>query len=228
MFIFEKTRNMKTFLKYSFLLSLMMASFLLSNCKKKDTTLSDAEKVAALKNVSFIFNGMGLNITVPSAALTSGKTFDQLLAEDSATYSNPENYSIAFSANMTADNTKANAEDAKFDGMTVNIIMDTIKTYPVQTIAGAFELPKNTSLPVTAQGSINLKTHRLVGLYIFRQVVAGQDLTTTLSPILNYKIGALQGVINIPDIHQQIPTTASPEMKAFLSGLLNSAVFSSK
>ena len=228
MFIFEKIKNMKTYVKYSLLLSLITISLLLSNCKKKDTTLSDAEKVAALKNVNFTFNGMSYNIGVPAGALTSGKTFDQLKAEDSATYTNPENYSIAFSTNITADNTKANAEDAKFDGMTVNIIMDTINTYPVKTVASAFEIAKNTSQQVVAQGSINLKTHRLVGLYIFRQVVDGLDLVTIFSPILNYKIGALQGVINIPDIHQQIPTTATPEMKAFLSGLLSSGVFNAK
>jgi len=196
---------------------------LFSNCKK-DKTLSDAEKLAALRNVNFAYNNMGFSIHLPDSAL-NGKTFDQLMAQDSATYANPANYSITFSVNMIADNTKDNAEDAKFDGMTINMIMDTIKSHPVSTEASAFEILKNTTQPVSATGGINLKTHRLTGLYIFKQIVAGADLATTLSTILNYNVGSLSGVIDLPDIHQQIPTTATPAMKSFLSGLLNSGVF---
>jgi hypothetical protein len=217
---------MKTLLKYSLFFSLITTCLLFSDCKK-DTTLSDAEKVAALKNVTLTFAGMSYDIGLPAGSL-SGLSFDSLRAQDSATYCNPANYSIAFSVNMNADNTKANAEDARFEGMTIDIIMDTINASPIETVAGAFDIAKNTSAAVTADGTINLATHRLVGLYIFRQIVDGNDLATTLSPILNYKIGVLQGNINVPDIHQDIPTSASPEMKAFLTGLLDSGVFDAK
>jgi hypothetical protein len=208
---------MKKLINSSLIFSLIMISFLFSNCKK-DTTLSDAEKLAALKNVTFTYDNIGFAIHLPDSAL-SGKTFDQLMTEDSATYANPENYSIDFLINMTADNTK------EFDGMTVNMIMDTIETYPVSTVAPAFEVLKNTSQQESAAGGINLGTHRLTGLYIFKQAVAGADLATTLATILNYNIGSLSGVINLPDVHKQIPTSATPEMKAFLSGLLDSGIF---
>lgn len=191
---------------------------------KKDETLSDAEKVAALKNVSLSYTGMTVNLGLPANAL-SGLSFDELMAADSATYSDPNNYSISFAVNMNADNTGENAKDAKFDGMLINIVMDTIESNPITTTAPAFDVPENTSIPVSAAGSINLGTHRASGLYIFQQMVDGADLATTLSPIMHYKIGVLQGDINIPDLHQNIPTSVSDETKAFLQGLINSAVF---
>ncbi|HNW98656.1 MAG TPA: hypothetical protein PKK00_09645 [Bacteroidales bacterium] len=205
---------------YSFLI--VCSCLFFSSCAKD--TLSDAEKLAALKNVSYTFNNIGFNITLPANAL-NGKTFEELMTEDSATYANPANYGIDFIINMTADNTKENAEDAKFDGMTVNMVMDTIESYPVSTVASGFEVLKNTTQQVNAQGGINLETHRLTGLYIFKQVAAGADLATTLSTILNYNVGSLSGVINMPSVQQQIPTSASDEMKNFLNGLINSGVF---
>ncbi|MFH0865064.1 MAG: hypothetical protein V1904_02640 [Bacteroidota bacterium] len=194
-----------------------------SSCRKE---LSDAERVAALKNVVWTFSGMTFSVNLPANALSSGLSFDSLMSVDSATYANPANYSIDFIVNMLADNTRENAEDAKFDGMIVNLIMDTLDNVPISTTANAFELLKNTGQQVVAEGGLNLSTHKLAGLYIFRQMVDGADLATTLSPILNYSIGSLNGVINVPDIHQQIPTTASIEMKNFLNGLLDSGVFS--
>ena len=206
---------------YSF--TILIVSMIFSSCKK-DTTISDAEKVAALKNVSFTFNNIGFNVSLPTDAL-NGKTFTELMTEDSATYANPANYSIEFLINMTADNTKENAEDAKFDGMLINMIMDTITSYPISTIANSFEVLKNSTQQVNAQGGVNLSTHRLTVLYIFKQMVASDDLASTLSPLLNYKIGLLSGAINLPDVQKQIPTSASTEMKAFLSGLINSGIF---
>ncbi|NTW31633.1 MAG: hypothetical protein HGB12_03250, partial [Bacteroidetes bacterium] len=187
--------------------AIVITCLFFSSCAKD--TLNDAEKLAALKNVTFTYNNISFVITIPTGALSSGKTFNELLTEDSAKYANPANYSIDFIVNMNADNTKKNAEDAKFDGMTVNVIMDTIVSYPVSTVVHSFEILKNTAQQVNAEGGINLKTHRLTGLYIFKQVVAGEDLAATLSTMLNYNFGGLSGVINLPDVHQQIPTSAS-------------------
>lgn len=189
-----------------------------------DPITGDAQKLAALKKVTITFDSLVCEFGLPQGAL-SGKTFDELYAEDSATYANPANYSITLLLNMTADNTKDGADDAKFDGMTIDIVMDTITSFPVRTTADAFEVKKDTTLPVQAHGTINLETHRLTGLYIFRQTVDGNDLATTLSPSFNYKIGTEEGTINLPDIQQDIPTRASNETKAFLSGLLDSGIF---
>jgi hypothetical protein len=212
---------MKTQLKI-FILLFITVSAILSACKKD--TLSDAEKLAALKNVAFTFKSVNANLALPTGAL-SGKTFDQLMNEDSATFSNPENYSVSFLIKMLADNTKDNAQDAKFDGMSVNMIMDTLHSIPISTTASGFELLKNTTQEVVAQGNIKLSTHKPAVMYIFRQMANGQDLATTLSTYLNYNIGSLNGALPLPSIQQQIPTSASTEMKTFLSGLLNSGVF---
>jgi len=196
---------------------------LYTNCSEENP-IDDAQKIAALQNVTITFDSLSYEIGLPDGAL-NGKSFDSLMAIDSAKYANPANYTIGISGNFTADNTKEEAEDAKFDGMIVEIVMDTIELGPVQTIAEGFEIQKNTQLPVQTAGEINLKTHRQTGLYIFRQTVDGNDLATTLSPMLNYKIGIKKGSINVPDIHKDIPTRASEETKAFLSGLLESRIF---
>lgn len=193
-------------------------------CGCKKDTITDAEKLAALKNVAFSFNGMNANLSLPAAAL-SGKSFDQLMSEDSATFANPENYSISFQVKMLADNTKENAQDSKFDGMRIDMIMDTLHSKPFSTTANGFELLKNTTQEVIAQGNIKLSTHKPVVMYIFKQMANGQDLATTLSTYLNYSIGSLSGTLPLPSFQQQIPTAATPEMKAFLTGLLNSGVF---
>jgi hypothetical protein len=210
-------------MKAFYAIVLILSGIFLSSCKK-DTTLSDAEKLAALKNVAFSFSGVSFEVGLPANAL-SGQTFQELMAVDSATYANPANYSVKFLVKMLADNTKENAEDSKFDGMVMNMIMDTIQASPIKTTAGAFELLKNTSQEVVAQGTINLATHKAAGLYIFQQIADGQDLATKITTLLNYKVGELQGAINLPEIQEQIPTSGSPEMKSFLTGMINSGVF---
>jgi hypothetical protein len=104
-------------------------------------------------------------------------------------------------------------------------ILDTIESSPIETAAGSFEVMKNSTLPVGTSTEINLKTHMAPGLYIFRQIVDGEDLVTTSTASLNYKIGSLAGSIPLPDLHQNIPTRASEETKEFLRGLLQSGVF---
>lgn len=212
---------MKTQIKI--LLSLIIAmSGIFSGCQKD--TLSDAEKLAALKNVAFTFQSMNADLSLPTGAL-GGQTFEQLMAADSATYANPENYSVSFLVKMLANNTKENAQDAKFDGMRINMIMDTLESAPISTAANGFEILKNTTQEVIAQGNIKLSTHKPAVMYIFKQMADGQDLATTLSTYLNYNIGSLNGELALPSFQQQIPTSASPEMKSFLTGLLNSGVF---
>lgn len=197
---------------------------ILANCNKDDNTLSDLEQVAALKNVTLLYDSAGYELGLPDGAL-SGKSFEQLRLEDSAKYTNPENYTITLTSNFTADNTKENSKDARFEGMDLTQILDTIESSPIETTAGPFEVMKKSSLPVGTSTEINLKTHMAPGLYIFQQIVDGEDLATTSSASLNYKIGSLSGSIPLPDLHQNIPTRASEETKEFLRGLIESGVF---
>ncbi len=196
----------------------------LNSCDVATTTLSDAQKLAALRNITVQFNGMEYEIGLPPGAL-SGKSLAQLLLEDSSTYKNPENYSITITANLTADNTASNAEDAKFDGMDVDIVLDTIESNPINMNTPGFEVGKGKTYPVQMGTTINLKTHRAAGLYIFRQTVDGNDLATTTYPYLHYTLGSQTGTIELPSIYKEIPTRASDETKEFLSQLLDSGIF---
>jgi hypothetical protein len=211
---------MKYIRRILILLSLIALCF---QCDVEEA-ISDTEKTAALRKVTVTSDSGQAEIELPEGAL-SGRSFAELAADDPATFTNPANYAITFILNMTADNSKDGAEDAKFDGMTVDMVMDTITSSPVKTEADAFEVKKNTTHSFQATGAINLQTHRKVGLYIFRQTVDGSDLATTLSPILYYKIGSQEGSIDLPDLQKDIPTRASEETKAFLSGLLESGIF---
>lgn len=195
----------------------MIAIFTIS-CEKEVT---DAQKVEALKNVTLSYDSIALNVGLPQGAL-SGQSFAQLRSQNEALYSNLANYTVGFSTHLKANNTKSGATDAEFQGMIVNLIMNNLTASPIQTSTGAVSIPKNEIKPVIASGSINLLTHKLVGKYIFQQMVAGNDLATTIAPILNYKIGSLEGGLNLPQVNQNIPTRASDDMKNFLGGLLES------
>lgn len=211
--------------KLLFFITILNAIMLIASCKEdKDDVIQDLDQTAALKKVVFTYDSMSINIGLPAGAL-SGVPFDTLLAQDSATYANPENYSIETIACFTADNTASDAGDAKFDGMDLDIIMDTINSGPIEAKTDAFEVKANEVKAVQAKDSINLKTHRLTGLYMFRQIVDGADLATTLKPDLKYSIGSQSGSLPLPATQHNIPTRASDEMKDFLSGLLESGVF---
>lgn len=212
---------MKTLQKTARLIFLSL--LILMGCQKNNP-VTDAEKLAALRNVTLTYDSTTFVFGLPSGAL-SGKSFQELVKADSATYTNPANYSISIHSNVTAHNTKTNAEDAQFDGMILKIVMDTIVSSPVNAVANSFEVKKDSSAKVQANETINLKTHRKAGLYIFRQMVSGNDIATTQTPGLNYKIGALAGTIDLPSIQENIPTRASAETKAFLKGLLDSGIF---
>jgi hypothetical protein len=201
----------------------LFLGILFTNCTKNNP-VTDVDQLAALRNVTFTYDSAEYQFSLPVGAF-SGKSFAQLVKEDSATYSNPANYSINFSADYTASNKTSNARDAKFDGMVVNIVFDTINSSTVKAIANSFEVIKNTSVPVQVKSTLNLGTQRKAGIYIFRQVVAGNDIVTTQTPIINYKIGTLQGTITLPSFKENIPTRASAGTKAFLKGLLDSGMF---
>jgi hypothetical protein len=196
---------------------------ILSSCNEAKETTDDAVKVAALKNVTIEYDKIMYTFDFPEGAL-SGKSFAELYREDSATFANPANYGISIQTAMLADNTKENARDAKFDGMMLDIIMDTISGSPIRNEFNGFMVEKQEILPISSSTTINLATHRLTGLYIFRQTVDGNDLATTFSPVLSYQIGMLEGDIDVPDFRKDIPTRASEETKAFLRGLLESGI----
>lgn len=202
-------------------LSLVVLSLVIlfsSSCKKEVT---DAQKVEALKNVTLSYDSVALNVNLPQGAL-SGQSFSELRAQNEALYSNLSNYTLGFATYMKASNTKSDATDAEFQGMTMNMIMNNLSSTPIQTSTGAVTILKNETRPIVTSGSINLLTHKLVGKYIFQQMVAGNDLATKIAPILNYQIGSLQGGLNLPEFNQNIPTRASDNTKNFLSGLLAS------
>lgn len=202
-------------------LSLVVLSLVIlfsSSCKKEVT---DAQKVEALKNVTLSYDSVALNVNLPQGAL-SGQSFSELRAQNEALYSNLSNYTLGFATYMKASNTKTDATDAEFQGMTMNMIMNNLSSTPIQTSTGAVTILKNETRPIVTSGSINLLTHKLVGKYIFQQMVAGNDLATKVAPILNYQIGSLQGGLNLPEFNQNIPTRASDNTKNFLTGLLAS------
>jgi len=210
--------------KYTFGLFILGAFvFVLSSCNEVKETTDDAVKVAALKNVTIGYDQMEYTFDFPEEAL-GGKSFAELYMEDSATFANPANYGITIQTSMIADNTTENARDAKFDGMVLDIIMDTILAFPIRNEFDGFTVEKQEVLPISSSTTINLATHRLTGLYIFRQTVDGNDLATTFSPVLFYQIGMLEGDINVPDFQKDIPTRASDETKAFLRELLESGI----
>lgn len=214
---------MKQYLISLFSGILITITFLINvGCNGGLDVIDDTQSLVALRKVTVAYDSLTMEFEFPQGALTSGKTFAELLLANSVIYSNPENYSVIFNFNMTADNTSDGAKDAKFDGMDMDAIFNNIKSSPVKTASDPFSVSANTKKTIITHGEINLKTHRSVGLYIFTQVVAGDKIKTTLSPSLNYKIGSNEGNIDLPDINTEIPTRFSDETKAFLKGLLES------
>jgi hypothetical protein len=119
-----------------YLLSTAAAFIAMLQCTTP-TALTDAQQLAALRKVTVTCDSMTYEFGLPQGAL-GGKSFSQLLAEDSATYANPANYSITILLNMTADNTKTDAEDATFDGMTIDVVLDTIASTPTRRLRTRF------------------------------------------------------------------------------------------
>jgi hypothetical protein len=204
--------------------SITLLAIMALSCSKETNPISDAQQLAALKNVEFTYDSMGYDLLLPAGAL-DGKTFAELLKLDSSTYANPANYGVSMSLNMNADNTGNNARDAKFDGMAANIVMNNITSAPIAMAAGPFTIDEGTEKSVHAEGDINLSTHKPTGLYIFQQIVDGADLATTFGIKVQYKVGLLNGEIPLPEINKNIPTRASQETKDFLKGLLDSGIF---
>jgi len=90
---------------------LSAAAVLFTGCFLTDA-LDDAQKTKALEKVTITFDSVDVELDLP-AGVTSGKTFDQLMAEDPTTYGNPENYAANFTVMVTADNTADDAEDVR-------------------------------------------------------------------------------------------------------------------
>lgn len=216
--------NNKTHHFILFFKLILLGGFLLS-CEKATEVVEDVQSLAALKNVEFSYDDLKANIRLPEGALTSDMSFQELLEEDSATYANPANYTMEISSYFIADNTKESAEDTKFDGMLMNLVMDTIYSNPIKAETEAFEIKKDQSKTIDIQANISLETHRLPGLYIFEQTVKGNDLDTKTLIELLYNIGGEEGSFNLPEMQKDIPTRASEEMKDFLSGLIDSGIF---
>ena len=216
---------MKKILSLFLKVSLVMVIVFNISCEDAIDATEDTLALTALRNVDFSYDSLSVNISFPEGAVESGKTFQELLDEYPEIYSDPANYTISLSTFFLADNTSNDARDAKFDGTNLNIVMDTIYSNPIQAISGPFDIKTGEIKTVDISGMINLETHRMPCLYMFRQTVDGNDLSTRLQLSLLYTIASESGSINLPEFHQIIPTRASDETKAFLSGLLDSGVF---
>jgi hypothetical protein len=188
------------------------------------TAVEDVQSTAALHNVDFTFDSLQIQQIVPAGAL-DGKSFSELMELDPETYSNPAKYGLDISSHYTCSNQRSNARDASFSGMIQDIQFSVYDQNPLRLLTPAFEIKKNEIKPIDTQGSINLLTHRLPGLYIFRQTIDGLPISTAMLTELLYKIGNQEGSISLPRLEQDIPTRASDEMKAFLTDLLNSGIF---
>ena len=186
--------------------------------------VDDIDAIAALKNVSFQYDRSTIEIILPDDAL-NGQSFSALTGHDPELYGDPSHYGIELKIHYNADNTRAQARDAKFDGINQLVVLSDLEETPIDLTTAAFELKQGQTLEVFTQGAIDLATHRLAGLYIFRQMVDGNPLDTRILTQLLYKIGAEEGTISLPPLRQDIPTRASDEMKAFLGGLLESGIF---
>jgi hypothetical protein len=201
-----------------------VAVFLLVSCFGDSNPVEDAQKTAAIRKVEVSVDSGAVEPQLPDGA-QSGGSFDSLAGENPATYTDPGNYGVDLAYYFLVDNTAKEAEDAKFDGITADIVFDTYSDSPVKAESGPFEVAKGEVRKVPLTTSMNIATHRLPCLYVFQQIVDGADVKTTVSPNLNYKIGSTQGVIEIPDIVVNIPTRASEETKVFLSDMLQSGLF---
>ena len=193
----------------------------------KDTVqgiVDDIDAIAALKNVSFEYDRSSIEIILPDDAL-NGPSFSALTARDPELYGDPSHYGIELKIHYNADNTREKARDAKFDGINQLVVLSDLEETPINLTTAAFELKKGQTLGVFTQGAIDVATHRLAGLYIFRQMVDGNPLETRILTELRYKIGAEEGTISLLPLRQDIPTRASDEMKAFLGELLESGIF---
>lgn len=213
-------------MKTQIVILILLIGISFSFCKKETEVIDSVSETAALRKVTVDLDSMSNDIGLPSGALTQGLSFAELLAADTATYANPANYSIAMILNLLIDNTKDGAKDAAFSGLDLNIIMDTINSTPINTSTGAFEVAENATLSLPVPTEINLATHRQVGLYMFRQIVDGADLATTITPLLKYNLGIQSGDIPLVSFQKDIPTRASDETKDFLAGLLDSGIMS--
>lgn len=217
---------MKLFIKILTISALFISGTFYLSCLEDNPVskgLSDAQKVKALQKVTLSYDSVTFNLTLPGGYENINR-FADLSGADSARFYNLENYQISIGIYLTADNTDKDAEDAKFDGITINTVFKDYVDWPVAVLADPFEVDKGKKQAVPAEGELNLNTHKLPGKYIFKKLSEGSPVTTTMSPLLHYKIGELEGDIPIPDIKKDIPTRASDETKKFLTELIASGI----
>lgn len=211
-------KNLKTVLFLTFGLLVINA------CEEVENVVDDVQKTAALRNVSFAYDSLSTDLVLPEASL-SGKSFKELLENNQELYSDPANYSVIITTHYTADNTKDNAADAKFSGMIQDVILNNIEEAPLRFNTPGFEIPEFEVMDISSDSEINLDSHKMTALYIFQQIVSGEDLDTRISSSVNYEFGIEKGAIAVPEVQKFIPTKASEETKAFLKGLLESGMF---
>ena len=201
---------------FGFLLVFFLSSCLVEDAKEGAT---DTQKIVALRGVTLRYVSLSVNLKLPGEPPWT-KSFSDLRKTDPTTFNNLSNYTISLALQMTADNSNKDAQDAKFDGIDINLLLDTLDHQPVALISPAFDLPKGEKVAVSSSGTINLATHKQVGKYIFQQMADGADLDTRLIPTLKYKISQLEGSFTIDTLSQKVPT----EKTLFLKDVLNSGL----
>ncbi len=210
--------------RISFILLLIISFFSFSACEEVEDAVNDVQKTAALRNVSFTYDSLTTELVLPQMSL-SGKTFQELYENNKAVYGDPSNYAVKVNTHYTAENTSDNAADAMFSGMIQDVVFNSLSETPLRFDTPAFDIPEGETTAISSNTEIGLSTHQQTVMYIFRQIVAEEPLSTQISSKLNYELGIEQGSISLPQVNKNIPTKASEETKAFIQGLLNSGLF---
>ncbi len=197
---------------------------LISACTEDNpvqSSVSDAQQLQALKDISYSHDSVTYSLSLPQGA-SSGQSYTDLKAQDSSTYTTLSNYKISFNLYIGADNSASGASDAKFDGLVDTTVFNNISTSPVIFKAPAISIPKGKVKQITATANINLETNKAAGKYIFQQIAGGDNIEGVSETWFLYKIGLLEDEFPLPAKPIIIPTRASPATKAFLQDLLNS------
>ena len=204
------------------ILPILMIISILAGCKDEVTAINDeAQQRTALKKVTVRYDSLTLTF---SDFLSGDSDLSTLKENDPDYYSDPVNYFVTLDVNTTVDNTADGAEDATFDGLKVNLVMDTIKNEKIAMVAAGFEIKKDESLNKAVTGTINAATHGNAMRYIFQQMVDGEDIATSLTPVLEFNLGVIDEEYALVTLQKDIPTRASDEMKAFLQQVLDSDI----
>ncbi len=198
---------------------------LLSSCGVKDV-VNDAKSTVAIKDVEIKTDEISFVPKLPT--LITGKTFAQMVEEDSAYYSTPSNYGVEIVYVMSADNSKDGAADATFNGAEIDINLDTATAAPLQIINDGFTVAAGATVKDSTTSVINAADDRISCRYIFEQTANDSAIGGNITGRALWKLGTQNGEIPLPVAPFEIQTNATPETQAFLSGAIEAGIFDEK